>query len=271
MQRTAMVNWLSDGKALVLALILGAIAAGLIVAYLASRGEEEVKPAATAFVVVAAEDIDAGEKVTDAMVAIKSLPREAVVEDSFSARSLVVGKTARYPITKGEQITTGRLVETAGVKALSFQIPPGMRGVTIPVSVENSPAALLAPGDFVDIILSIDVDSVNPALLPRPLPPATTEGRDEMKAVFTLYQNVQVLAVQRQRAEDAVQYDASVRGEVPKDGNVSYVTLALTPEQAQTLWLAQQGRDAELTLTLRPFGDAEIRPVAVAVEPFLMP
>jgi pilus assembly protein CpaB len=258
-----------DLRVLVLALVLGAVAAGLIVAYLASRGSGGGEAAAvpTVSVVVASEDIAAGKKVTDSMVELKALPETAVISDAATAKEQVVGQTLRYPVAKGEQLNNLRLVEPPKTKALSFQIPQGMRGFTIPVTVSNSPAALLAPGDFVDVLVSVDADRLAVA---QPAVPVPSEGAlENPKAAVTLLQNVQVLSVQREYVDNGVPYDPSVRGEPPKDDSVSYVTLSLTPEQAQTLWLASQ--DGAVTLALRAFGDGEIKTLGPVTEPLSVP
>jgi pilus assembly protein CpaB len=257
-----------DYRILLLAIVLGAIAAGLIVAYLRSRdsgGTEEVA-APTISVVVAAEDIAAGQKVTDSMVELKALPETAVISDAAMAKDQVVGQTLRYPVAKGEQLNNLRLVEPPKTQALSFQIPQGMRGFTVPVSVSNSPAALLAPGDFVDVLVSVDMESL--AVGEPPAPVQGVLAIEGAKAAVTLIQNVQVLAVQRDYVDNGIPYDPSVRGEPPKDDSVSYVTLALAPEQAQTVWLALQ--DGAVTLALRAFGDGEIKNLGPATEPLLV-
>ena len=73
---------LGGHKALIGALILGAIAAGLIVAFLASRGSDDSTSVVSArvSVVVAAEDIPAGTKITSSQVDARQLPRELLVE-----------------------------------------------------------------------------------------------------------------------------------------------------------------------------------------------
>ncbi|MGE5596921.1 MAG: RcpC/CpaB family pilus assembly protein, partial [Hyphomicrobiales bacterium] len=81
---------------------------------------------------------------------------------------------------------------------------------------------------------------------------------------------VQVLAVQREFVDDGVPYDASTRGEpIGDDDKVNYVTLAVTPEQAQLLWLASQ--EGALTLSLRPFGDDAAAALTPIAEPIPLP
>src|SRR5207249_11991624 len=114
--------------------------------------------AGTLPVLVAARDVEAGQKIADVMVEIKMLPEAAIASSAYSTKEQVLGQTLRYPIARGEQLTTTRLVEPAKVPALSFQIPQGLRGFTIPVSALKSPAALVAPGDFVDVLAAFQAD-----------------------------------------------------------------------------------------------------------------
>ena len=251
--------WGGDRRVLILALGLGAISAGLIVAFLGSResgsgtgsGVTTLSP-----VVVATREIAVGSEITASMVTVRELPSSALISDGATSLSEVLGETARYPISAGEQLSVLRLVEPPKTEALSFQIPDGLRGFTIPVSNQDSPASVLVPGDFVDVLVAGSPEG----LVAIPSPRFGADEESSLRAVVTLLQNVQVLAVQREYIENGVPYDASVRGDLPAENNVGFVTLALTPEQSQVLWLALQ--DGQITLALRSFGDAEINDLA---------
>jgi Flp pilus assembly protein CpaB len=148
-----------------------------------------------------------------------------------------------------------------------------MRGFTIPVTQTKSPVALRAPGDFVDILATFEVKGTGSAAPPAALPnlpfvPWFGDSADPRGAI-TLLQNVQVLAVQRAQVE-GLPYDPSVRGTPPKDGNVTYLTLAVTPEEAQMLALAVE-RSRTITVSLRPFGDTETQELTPFVEPVRLP
>ena len=259
---------LGGRKALFGALILGAVAAGLIVAFLANSSTDTKNPAgaaaATAKVVVATREIAVGTKLDNSMVQLKELPQSAIISDPFSTTEEVVGTITRFPLQANEQVAKGRLVDAAKGKSLSFQIPSGMRGFTIQVDSNASPAALLAPGDFVDVITAAKIGT----LLPQSVSSATTsgvaQGNNDLKAAVTLLQNVQVLSVEQTFVSDGVPYDATVRGTALNKA-VQNVTLAVLPDQAQLLWLAVQ--DGKLTLALRGFGDAEVKDVAPIAEP----
>jgi Flp pilus assembly protein CpaB len=131
----------------------------------------------------------------------------------------------------------------------------------VAIAENNSPAGLIAPGDFVDVIVAGDLKGIVPASGVA----VKGDAGSDFKAVVTLLQNVQVLAVQDSRIEDGVPYDTSVRGEPPDLKSINHVTLGLTPEQSQLLWLAVQ--NGKVTLALRAFGDAAVAPLPPIAEP----
>ena len=164
-----------------------------------------------------------------------------------------------------------------GKRAMSYQIPPGKRAFTIPVSVTRSPAALSAPGDFVDVIAVMRLKDLGlePAaeetggVLRRRILGDRNAGSgpdDDRWAAATVLQSVQVLAVQRHYIDSGVPYNPSVRGAPPRDANINFVTLAVTPEQAQVLALTVEQAKA-VTLALRPFGELEPKNLAPFAEP----
>jgi pilus assembly protein CpaB len=252
-----------DRRSLIIALVLGAVAAVLIVAYLRSLESRGGAGVATFNVVVTSRDVAAGQKLTDAMLEVKALPESAIASGVATTKEQVVGQTTRFALAKGEQVSPNRLVEPAKVPALSFQIPSGLRGYTIPVSVTKSPAALVAPGDFVDILAAFEVEVLGIRPPTRPNDDPSFNKDFDFHAAVTLIQNVQVLSVQRQFAEGSGVYDSATRGTPPKEANVTYVTLAVKPEDTQLLALAVD-KAKLLTVTLRGFGDAEtpdLRPI----------
>jgi pilus assembly protein CpaB len=248
-----------------LAAVLGLLAAVLVIVFLNNvrddRGQASV---ATTSVVVASRTIPVGEKLTEDMLVNKDLPSSSIPADAAKDRSALVGQIVRYPLEKGETLSASRLVEAPKVKSLSFQIPPGLRGMAIEVSEKSTPALLIAPGDFVDVIVSVEVVSLNG----RSLPLGNTQR--EAKGAATIVQNVQVLSVDRNFANNGVVYDPSVRGTPPAEKDkVSFVTLAVNPEQAQLLWLAQD--NGKLTVVLRAFGDDKVVPLPSKLEPISLP
>ncbi len=280
---------MADRRVLILALVMGAAAAGLSVAFLSSqaRSTSVGQSVVNVPVIVAESDIPVGTTVTDAMLSVRNQPSSAVASDVLrdTERAQAVGQTARYPIAKGEQVGRTRLVGAPEVAAISFQIPPGKRGFTMPVNASESPAGLLVPGDFVDIMVVGQVkEIVGPGILDKAVaissPLGTLVTRDvngvqrlvaadqltttqvtipvtsvnpEAEIVVTLLQNIQVLSIDKSFVPNGVPYDSTTRGAPPTTAGT--VTLALTPEQSQLMWLARQ--HGKMTLTLRRFGENE--------------
>ena len=57
----------------------------------------------------------------------------------------------------------------------------------------------------------------------------------------------------------------STRGQPPAEkDDVTFITLAVTPEQAQLVWLESEGK---LTVSLRAFGDDKITDLKTLAEP----
>lgn len=256
----------NDKRPLLAAGALGLVAAVLVVVLL-SGNDKGSRPGADeplVQVVTASGNLRAGQKLTSDMITLKSLPASAVPASALRSVDQVVGQTTRYPVQTGAQLTNEILVAPAKVNTLSFQIPPGLRAMTIPVTDTDSPATLTAPGDFVDImvrskatVLGLPVSAAQVGLGRTP---------SDIEGVIMLLQNVQVLSVDRGIVPDGVPYDASVRGNPPSEkGNVSFITLALTPDQAQLLWLAQD--EGKLGVVLRAFGDDERPGLQPRVEP----
>ena len=256
---------------LIVALCLGLLSAVLVFVYLnRSGGGEEAAPSGeTKSVVVASQDITAGTRITDDMVRVKNVSADAVVPNALTTTEMAVGSVARFPITADEQILENRLaaggIEVAkGEKMpLTYIVPDGMRAVGVNTEQVISAGGLVLPGDYVDVIFVAAVRTD----LPPPL--------DLSHISQTILQNVEVLAVQ-QTLEEVVPEETT--GDGATDGEVSdrvalgrsdpepeaiTVTLAVTPEQAEILAMADvvakasENDTCAIRLSLRQFGDSE--------------
>ncbi len=250
-----------------IAAALGLLAAILVIVFLSNAGSSNNNNSAVATegVIVAAQPIAIGTQITADMLTTKQVATSAIAADAIRDKTLAIGQVARYPISRGDTLSTSELVSAPQVKSLSFEIPPGLRGMTIPVSINNTPSALIAPGDFVDVIVSADAVLLNGNVVTLP-----GNNQQQARGSATLLQNVQVLSVDRNFADTGVVYDSSVRGTPPEaKDSVSFVTLAVTPDQAQLLWLAQDS--GKLTIVLRAFGDDKVVTLTPDVEPLTLP
>ena len=263
---------------LVLALVLGLLSAVLVFVYLGQSGGggEDTPSGETKAVVVASQDIAAGTRITEDMVRVKNVSSDSAVPSAYSTTELVVGSVARFPITADEQILGNRLasggieVPTGDDIPLTYIVPEGMRAMAVNTEQVITAGGLVLPGDYVDIIFVAEVKTdLSPPL-------------DRSHIAQTILQNVEVLAVQ-QTIEEVVPEgtgdgDGTGDGAEDGDGEVAQrvavdrpdpepeaitVTLAVTPQQAQTLAMADVVSDAsdnddcDIRLSLRRFGEQE--------------
>jgi pilus assembly protein CpaB len=258
------------GKVIIfMALALGLVCAILVYFFLSgSDGGEEGTSTSTGTsqsVVIATQDIGAGKHITSDMVKLRIIPGNAVHPDAYTDAQAVVGKVARYPIAADEQVLSNKVTSSylgttgAGDVPLAYIVPEGLRAMAVDVEQVISAGGLVLAGDFVDVIMVATIESD----LPPPL--------DESHLSLTILQNVEVLAIDQEMAE-LVPEDSTEDGEdgsaadgaevvsqrVPidqPDPNPEAITatLAVSPEDAQVLAMADTL--ADIRLTLRPFGD----------------
>jgi pilus assembly protein CpaB len=235
--------------AIIISLLFGVLAWVFVWLYLSSREKELLQIADVRKVVVATTDILEGTAIEENMITETDVPRKFQQPGAFESSKEVVGQIAAVPIKQGAQVL-GTAMTGVG-RNLATKIPRGMRGVSVAVTDVTGVSSLVAANNYVDVLATVKLGSAQGASGQRTF-------------VTTLFQNVLVLAV------------GSDLGEVrtrPKGGNdtlgaiqqqerekFSTVTLALTPQQAQDLILAQDVGD--LTLALRSFREGN-EPVAL--------
>ena len=125
-------------------------------------------PEPTVQVVVAKQDIHAGDTITAAMLTLKSMTlseRDALGGGTFASVDQVVGRIAGSDISNGKAIVDSRDFVTNGGAAvegadLAGSIAQGMDAVSMEVDQVTGVGTLLVPGDHVDIILSVYVDQL---------------------------------------------------------------------------------------------------------------
>jgi pilus assembly protein CpaB len=252
------IRRLASGKTpLVLAILLGVVTTAGTLAWLGSqRGDAapvEVVEVERRTVVQLRRDVPAGVTLSSAMLAEQEVPADVALEQAFATSDEVVGRTTRYPLVRGEQITPGKLVgaEESAEEGLAFSVPPGMRGVSVPVSEVSGAGGLIVPGDRVDVLVSTSYD--------RLFTPAELKQQDDIERtpiVLTVLQDVLVLAVGQEFTPPADQGrdPATLRTEdAEAQPRAASVTLAVSPEEAQALFMA--AHEGKLGLALRSFGD----------------
>jgi pilus assembly protein CpaB len=140
----------------------------------------------------------------------------------------LAGSVVREPIMKGDPITERKLVRAGDSGYLAVVLAPGMRAMSVPVSVETAAGGFILPGDRVDVIMSRQVQG--------------NSGSNEHRS-DTVMRNVKVLAVdQVTKPENGAQ---SVVG--------ATATLEVGAVDAEVL--AQADAAGDIALVLRSYAD----------------
>jgi pilus assembly protein CpaB len=263
----------ANRKFIILAVVLGLLGAILVYAAFSRDSSSSGKSATseTAPVVVAKFDIPARTKITAAMVEVRLVPMDAVGVLAFSDPTKVAGQVTRFPISANEQILSNKVVgQTPGAnvasRSLSYTIPPGKRAFAINISEVASAGGLVLPGDYVDIVVMHDVEFNRGG--------GNVETRENYLAQ-TLFQNIEVLAVSTAVVDIVPEATPSANGQRVRNSEArpipgaATVTLALTPEQTQRMYLAEG--NGKIRLAVRPYGESDERPVDYMTEMEILP
>ena len=142
------------------------------------------------------------------------------------------GWVARNPIGAGEPVTETKIIAPGNRGFLAAVLRPGMRAVSVPVTVTTGISGFVFPGDAVDLLITYQVPSAAAA------PEANKGGGFEHKAAETVLHDVRVIAID-QRLE-------SKAGEAVV---AHTATLEVTPKQSEIIALASEM--GKLSLSLR--------------------
>jgi pilus assembly protein CpaB len=209
------------------AVLLIALTAGGGLAYatytLMSGSPSGPAPApATQPVVVAAADLQLGTEIKPDDVRVVQWPQGQAPEGAFARPQEVIGRGLIVPVVRNEPILAGKLAPKEAGSGLPPAIPQGMRAVSVRVNEVIGVAGYVLPGSRVDVLATVS-------------PTQKTEDTTT-KVVLT---NVPVLTAGTRMEQD--QRDG-------KPMQVTVVTLAVTPEQAERLALASTEGKIQLAL-----------------------
>ncbi|HQZ02296.1 MAG TPA: Flp pilus assembly protein CpaB [Thauera sp.] len=211
---------------------------GLAAAWLASRylddriaDIEQRQQHTMARAVVPKSDLPTGTALTHDAVAVREVPVEwlhsaAITPDQFERAA---GATLAHPARGGEPLLWSQL-EGRQVSRFSARLGSGRRAATIPVDELSSQSGMLAPGDLVDLLVTVQNEKHN--------------------LTFPLLQSVSVIATGAH----------SQPGQVDERGrSFGAITLDLDPQQAAQVVAART--IGKLTALLRSPGDHARDPV----------
>jgi len=176
-------------------------------------------------IVVAGADINLGQRLTPEMLKLAEWPAANVPKNAFIDPAKLNGRVLRTSMLAGEALSEAKLAPAGTMGGLSALITEGKRAITVRVNDVVGVAGFALPGNYVDIIVSTQKDSVGEAS-PR-----------EQSISKIVLERILVLAVAQEVNRDET-----------KPRVVNAVTLEVTPGQAETLDLARSVGTLSLAL-----------------------
>jgi len=195
-------------------------------------GPKKVEATDLKDVVLAARPLSVGTTVKPADIKLGKIPAVAFPKGAFGKAEEVIDRPVISNVLIDEPILEGRLAVRGSGLGLAPIIPVGMRAVTVRVNDVTGISGFVLPGMTVDVLVTGH-------------PP-----KGDGTVTATALQNMLVLS-----AGTAIQADA--RGQAIQ---AAAVTLLATPEQAETLTLANN--EGRIQLVLRNSGDHTIEKTA---------
>jgi pilus assembly protein CpaB len=173
-------------------------------------------------VVVAAEALPVGTRLTEKQLKVVDWPSRSPVTGSFSAIDPLVDRGVISAIAENEPVTATKVASPEEGAGLPPIIPAGMRAISVRVNDVIGVAGFAVPGTRVDVVVTVD------------------NGQGE-PMTRTVVSHVQVLTA-------GTKFDQ----QNSKDGKpipTSVVTLMVLPEDAERIALASN--EGKITLALR--------------------
>jgi len=235
---------------IVVALVLGGVAAIMAATYLNSARVRLDAQSQPVEVLVAQENIERGtpsdELFAKKLIVAQKIPRQFVAADAISSQRAIDGQVLAVSLTAGEQLTTGRF-QYPSQAGLAYSVPSDYIAVSIPVDKVSSVSGLLRPGDLVAVMGTVEQPS----------------GKDKVTVTKILVPKARILAVGTDAgtgtSSETNSGSKSVMSAASRDQNqteVNAVTLALSPADAEkVVFIANEGSgkgDRSLWLALLP-------------------
>jgi pilus assembly protein CpaB len=202
-----------------------AILFGLAAVVLASRWLLRQPSGSAGRIVVAASDVNLGQRLTPDMLKLADWPVDSLPKGAYNDPQQVTGRVLKSSVLRGEPVSDAKLAPAGTLGGLSALITEGKRAITVRVNDVIGVAGFALPGNYVDIIVSTQKD-VGAG--------ADTRSQSISKIVL---ERILVLAVAQEVNRDET-----------KPKVVNAVTLEVSPEQAEKLDLARSVGSLSLAL-----------------------
>jgi pilus assembly protein CpaB len=214
----------------VLAIVFGLVAAYAARHLLAPGAAPQAAGPKMAGVVGPRVNLPKYARIRDQDVDLVQIPAEIVPQGAVQLKNRALFRLVKTTMLAGQPIMEENLYGVGEVPMLSDQLPPGHRAVTLTVDANSALNGMIQPESYVDISMTVNSDRPEVGGL----------------ATLTLLRAVKVLATSQSR----------FRASEDLPGNLRNVTVAVTPEEANKLILAQ--RYGSLSVTLRSTADGEL-------------
>ncbi|MNL94799.1 SAF domain protein [compost metagenome] len=201
-----------------------AIVLGLLAVLLASHWLLRQAPAGKGKIVVAASDVNLGQRLSPEMLRLAEWPAESLPQGALQDTAKLAGRVLKTSVLRGEPLSEAKLAPAGTLGGLSALITEGRRAITVRVNDVVGVAGFALPGNYVDIIVSTHQDGGREG----------GQGRSISKIVL---ERILVLAVAQEVGRDET-----------KPRVVNAVTLEVTPAQAENLDLARSVGSLSLVL-----------------------
>ena len=168
------------------------------------------------------------------------LPASYLVQGKVRPTDLV-GAVVRARVTAGQPITFDQVVRPGERGFMAAVLTPGNRAVTVNVNASTGSAGFIFPGDHVDLILTMTVQS---------------SGGVNRHVSETILRNVRVVGMDQSFTDGRKDDKAELA--VPRTA-----TLDVTPKQAESVSVASEL--GVMSLSLRSLGGNDVDPGAASV------
>lgn len=214
--------------------------------------EVQVEPPASQQILTAAHALVPGEFIDGSALKWRDVPVEEVVAGDMVANRdnefLVYGATVRRPVEEGQSLRSDMLLRPGDAGFLAAVLQPGKRAISVPTNDVASNAGLVAAGDRVDIILSLNRDGALMEQQPNQPP---------LLAAQTILRDIRVLALgdRVQALAPPISQEEEVNSSRNQRQYFDTITLEVDSRDAEKLAVAKEL--GTLHVALRRVGDED--------------
>jgi pilus assembly protein CpaB len=220
-----------------------AVMAGVLAKGMIGKGPqvqtEVINTVKTVPVLVAAKDVEVGERLVSGTIIWKDWPSDNVLESMITkdekpdADVAFAEMRALIPMFEGEPVSEKKIVDPKNGGFMSAILPKGMRAISVAISSRSSAGGFILPNDRVDLILTRKISGA---------------GGNSISKSETVIANVRVLAINQIFRQAKEGEEVTI-----KEGQTA--TVELTAPQAEII--ARLESEGELSLALRSIAESD--------------